>query len=48
MPFWYGVLLNPIKNGGYWKYRSKKKLQKEMNRLAKAIKVFTSEQIAKF
>ena len=48
MPFWYGMILNPIKTGGYWEYRSIKKQQKAMNKLAKAIKEFTAIQIAKY
>ena len=48
MPLWYGMILNPIKTGGYWEYRSIKKQQKAMNKLAKAIKEFTAIQMARY
>ena len=48
MPLWYGMILNPIRKGGYWKYISNRKRQKAMNKLAKAIKSFTSQQIANY
>jgi hypothetical protein len=48
MPFWYGMLLNPIKTGGYHEYIENKKLQKENNKWAVEIKKYTATQIAKF
>ena len=48
MPLWYGFLLNPIKNGGYWGYRARKKQQKVMNKLAKAIKSFIELNVASY
>lgn len=48
MPLWYGMILNPMRTGGYWQYSSTKKQQKAMNKLAKAIKAFTTIQIAKY
>ena len=48
MPFWYGMILNPLKTGGYWEYRKNKKYQKTMNKLAIALKKFMSQQISKY
>ena len=48
MPLWYGFLLNPIRNGGYWGYRARKKQQKVMNKLAKAIKSFIELNVASY
>tara|TARA_B110000879_G_scaffold105168_1_gene141799 strand:- start:35 stop:868 length:834 start_codon:yes stop_codon:yes gene_type:complete len=48
MPFWYGMLLNPIRTGGYWQYRDVKKRQEANNKLAISIKAFTALQIAKY
>jgi len=48
LPIWYGMILNPFKNGGYWGYRKNKKRQKSLNKLASAIKKFTTAQIASF
>jgi hypothetical protein len=48
MPFWYGMLLNPIRTGGYWQYRDIKKRQEANNKLAVSIKAFTALQIAKY
>ena len=48
MPLWYGFLLNPIKNGGYWGYRANKKQQKLMNNLAKEIKDFTYFNVSSY
>lgn len=48
MPFWYGMLLNPVRTGGYWEYRDLKKRQEANNKLAIIIKKFTKQQIAKY
>ena len=46
MPFWYGMLLNPIRTGGYWQYRDIKKRQEANNKLAVSIKAFTAKDVA--
>tara|TARA_Y100000768_G_scaffold80176_1_gene56983 strand:+ start:125 stop:991 length:867 start_codon:yes stop_codon:yes gene_type:complete len=48
MPFWYGMILNPLKTGGYWRYRSNKAYQKSLNKLAKNIKKLLKEYITKY
>ena len=47
-PLWYGMILNTLKNGGYWGYMKNKNNQREMNERAKSIKVFIKQQIAKY
>ena len=46
--FWYGMLLNPIKKGGYWGYRKDKKDQKKLNDMASSIKRYTTQQISSY
>ena len=48
LPIWYGMILNPVQSGGYWQYRDVKKRQKAMNKLARSIKHFMAQQMAKF
>jgi len=48
LPIWYGMILNPVQSGGYWQYRDVKKRQKDMNKLARSIKHFMAQQMAKF
>ena len=44
----YLLFLNPSSPDGYWGYRSSIQLQKINNKLAVAIKEFTTQQIAKY
>ena len=44
----YLLFLNPSSPDGYWGYRKHKTLQKANNKLAVAIKEFTTQQIAKY
>ena len=47
LPFWYGMILNPKRSGGYWHYRDLKKRQGLMNEMAISIKQLTTELVKK-
>ncbi|MDG2370986.1 MAG: hypothetical protein P8L83_00015 [Flavobacteriaceae bacterium] len=48
MPFWYGLILNPYKGGGYWRYRKVKKHQKNLNKLARSLKELMKARLAQY
>jgi hypothetical protein len=45
LPFWYGMLLNPMRDGGYWGFRARQKNQKLHNKLATSLKQLMTQQI---
>lgn len=45
MPIWYGMVLNPSRNGGYWGYRARKKYQKLHNQMAVNLKQLMTTQV---
>lgn len=48
LPLWYGMILNPYQNGGYWGYQDVKKRQKANNNLAAELKIFMEEQVESY
>ena len=48
MPFWYGLILNPLKGGGYWRYRQAKTHQKNVNNLARSLKKLMKLRLAEY
>ena len=45
LPFWYGMIVNPKRNGGYWGYRARKKYQKLHNQMAMNLKQLMITQV---